>query len=500
MIKTILLLFVLSSIFFQIKSLLTSSRFSTSVKPLRNYISNDQKSSISHLRSKPNDKGSDKDDNEDQKKTLGTKNAKIITKKSIFQKRKEPLSVSTSNSKDGGRKNSDLNSSGIRSITSKSKVGNKIQIEDFDDDDDYKREVSKGMEGDDVKWMNEAALRSFWVKAGNNDDSYNEDIALRQMLMSDDDDDDDEVVLDVSGDDSIINEAKVEEKSVFKSRKQLLKKSVNNIKNIDIKNENIEIKEDISEEINDTAAVVEKESDIPQGRSVGIDLGTTNSAISIIEGGKPVIIPINGGRIVPSIVGYSKKGEVIIGENARRQSITNPKNTFSSIKRIIGKSLKEIESSGEKLSFYKINKKCIKNDDIQIECPNLLRNLSPIEVSAEILKNLVSEASKYLKGEIISKAVITVPAYFLPHQCEATIKAGEQAGLLRIKLLREPEAAALAYGLTQRNRQIVLVFDLGGGTFDVSVLEVGDGFVEVYIYMCIYVYLCIYTYTIYMHI
>lgn len=240
------------------------------------------------------------------------------------------------------------------------------------------------------------------------------------------------------------------------------------------------------------------------GRSIGIDLGTTFSAVSVIEGGKPVIIPINGSRIVPSVVAYTKTGGVLVGEMARRQFVVNTANSFASVKRIIGRTVKEVKAAGEKLSVYKIDNKrsletrdrhskgkggkgkksggsgsgSVADTECELLCPNLDRPLTPEDVSAEVLKSLVSGASQYL-GEVITRAVITVPAYFLPAQCDATIRAGQQAGLERVKLLREPEAAALAYGLTQQGRQIVLVFDLGGGTFDVSVLEVGGGFVEV---------------------
>ena len=218
----------------------------------------------------------------------------------------------------------------------------------------------------------------------------------------------------------------------------------------------------------------------PSARSVGIDLGTTYSAISIMEAGRPKIIPINGDRIIPSIVGYLPNNTILVGELARRQMVVNPHNTFASVKRVIGRTINEILTNGDKLSTLKIDNKNVNKHTIcTLKCPILNRPLLPEEVSAEVLKQLLSAASTYIGSDTIANAVITVPAYYMPTQCQATERAGKLAGLNKIKLLREPEAAALAYGLARKSPQVVLVFDLGGGTFDVSILEVGGGLVEV---------------------
>ena len=219
----------------------------------------------------------------------------------------------------------------------------------------------------------------------------------------------------------------------------------------------------------------------PSTRSVGIDLGTTYSAISIMEAGRPKIIPINGDRIIPSIVGYLPNNTILVGELARRQMVVNPHNTFASVKRVIGRTINEILTNGDKLSTLKIDNKNVNKHTIcTLKCPILNRPLLPEEVSAEVLKQLLSAASTYIGTNTpITNAVITVPAYYMPSQCQATERAGKLAGLNKIKLLREPEAAALAYGLARKSPQVVLVFDLGGGTFDVSILEVGGGLVEV---------------------
>jgi len=226
-------------------------------------------------------------------------------------------------------------------------------------------------------------------------------------------------------------------------------------------------------------AVAAASSEIPPGRSVGIDLGTTYSSVALIEAGKPVIVPVDGLRIVPSVVGYLQDGTVIVGEMARRQLVINPQNTFASVKRVIGRTLGQVRTNGDRLPVLKVDPSSSATSLASLKCPKVGRNLAPEEVSAEVLRQLLKRASEYLGGEVISKAVITVPAYFLAEQCAATEKAGMLAGLKKVKLLREPEAAALAYGLSQEEQKIVLVFDLGGGTFDVSVLEVGGGFVEV---------------------
>lgn len=229
---------------------------------------------------------------------------------------------------------------------------------------------------------------------------------------------------------------------------------------------------------------------VTRKRSVGIDLGTTNSAISIIENGMPMIIPVDGQRIVPSVVTYKtidgSTTNITIGATAKYQLLINPKNTFSSVKRLIGKQGKNDRDnrndrsvdllSSMKKSKSNINQNNQSNNQTiisseRLSCPALGRDLSPEEVSAEVLKKLLN-AAKEFTGHEISNAVVTVPAYFSKEQCQATEIAGKLAGLEKVKLLREPEAAALAYGLTRKKPQIVLVFDLGGGTFDVSILEV----------------------------
>lgn len=234
------------------------------------------------------------------------------------------------------------------------------------------------------------------------------------------------------------------------------------------------------------------------GKSVGIDLGTTYSSVALIEAGSPVIVPVDGSRITPSVVGYPSKrdkggdGVVLVGELARRQLLVNPKNTFASVKRVIGRKVKEVTKkdalSKNDHAVKRIARDLPRSSDVMLSSPALGRtDITPEEISSKVLKYLLDAAQSYLTGEgvqvreedQVTKAVITVPAYFLPSQCEATEKAGIAAGLKKVKLLREPEAAALAYGLTQEKPQIILVFDLGGGTFDCSVLEVGGGFVEV---------------------
>jgi hypothetical protein len=321
---------------------------------------------------------------------------------------------------------------------------------------------SKDRRSDDEEIMiDEKQLRDFWKNNGGSDSNFDEDAALQQMafadFMSDDDDDDDD------DDDFELAYDNEDDSEEVDMEVHLEADDDDEDDSLDAVNKKVASK---------AATSMPTASDIPSGRSVGIDLGTTYSAVSIIEAGMPVIIPIRGSRITPSIVGFSADQSIITGEAARRQLIKNPENTFASVKRIIGRTVKDVKKAGEKLSVHKMDKK---KAAAELVCPNLRRNILPEEISAEILRDLIRETSAYLGGEEITKAVITVPAYFLPNQCEATIRAGELAGLKKIKLLREPEAAALAYGLTQKQRQIVLVFDLGGGTFDVSVLEVCIG-------------------------
>nr|YP_010443615.1 heat shock protein 70 [Merotricha bacillata]UTE94502.1 heat shock protein 70 [Merotricha bacillata] len=209
---------------------------------------------------------------------------------------------------------------------------------------------------------------------------------------------------------------------------------------------------------------------------VGIDLGTTNSVIAIIEGGKPNVIPNNEGlRTTPSIVAYTKKQELLVGQIAKRQAVINPANTFSSIKRFIGSKANEIKIDKNDFSYEILTDI---NGNIKIKCPILNKDFSPEEISAQVLRKLTEDASKYV-GEKITQAVITVPAYFNDSQRQATKDAGKIAGLDVLRIINEPTAASLAYGLDKKNNETILVFDLGGGTFDVSILEVGDGVFEV---------------------
>lgn len=210
---------------------------------------------------------------------------------------------------------------------------------------------------------------------------------------------------------------------------------------------------------------------------VGIDLGTTNSVVAILEGANPIIIPNSEGyRTTPSIVGYALEGgRLLVGQIAKRQNVVNPLNTFSSIKRFIGCKYDDIINETTRVSY-----KVIKGNDgnIKIYCPILKKEFSPEEISATVLKKLVSDASNYLNMPV-TKAVITVPAYFNDSQRLATQDAGRIAGLDVLRILNEPTAAALAYGLERRKDEVILIFDLGGGTFDVSILEVGDTVFEV---------------------
>ena len=209
---------------------------------------------------------------------------------------------------------------------------------------------------------------------------------------------------------------------------------------------------------------------------VGIDLGTTNSVVAAIEGGQPsVIINAEGLRTTPSIVAYTKKQELLVGQIAKRQSVLNPENTFFSVKRFIGSKEGEISSESKRLP-YKVGKD--QNDNIKIKCPALNKDFSPEEISAQVLRKLISDATNYL-GQEVTQAVITVPAYFNDSQRQATMDAGKIAGIEVLRIINEPTAASLAYGLDKKQNETILVFDLGGGTFDVSILEVGDGIFEV---------------------
>jgi molecular chaperone DnaK len=212
------------------------------------------------------------------------------------------------------------------------------------------------------------------------------------------------------------------------------------------------------------------------GKVVGIDLGTTNSVVAVMEGGKPTVIPnAEGFRTTPSVIAYTKNGDRLVGQIAKRQAVINPDNTFYSVKRFIGRKSEEVSEELKQVSYI------VKTDtqgNIKLECPALKRDFAPEEMSAEVLRKLVDDASKYL-GESVKQAVITVPAYFNDSQRQATKDSGKIAGLEVLRIINEPTAASLAYGLYKKNNETILVFDLGGGTFDVSVLEVGDGVFEV---------------------
>jgi molecular chaperone DnaK len=207
---------------------------------------------------------------------------------------------------------------------------------------------------------------------------------------------------------------------------------------------------------------------------IGIDLGTTNSVVAVMEGGQPVVIPNQeGGRTTPSVVGFAKTGERLVGQVAKRQSITNPENTIYSIKRFMGRRFDEV-SEESKLVPYKVVRG--DNGDARVEIGG--KKMSPPEISALVLGKLKEAAEAYL-GEKITKAVITVPAYFNDAQRQATKDAGQIAGLEVMRIINEPTAAALAYGLDKKKDETIAVYDFGGGTFDISILEVGDGVVEV---------------------
>ena len=208
---------------------------------------------------------------------------------------------------------------------------------------------------------------------------------------------------------------------------------------------------------------------------IGIDLGTTNSVVAVMEGGKPeVIANAEGERTTPSVVAYTKKGDLLVGQIAKRQAVINPENTFYSVKRFIGRKTSEVTEELRQVSY-----KVLQTEDIiKLECPALNKKFAAEEISAQVLRKLADDASKYL-GETVKQAVITVPAYFNDSQRQATKDAGKIAGLEVLRIINEPTAASLSYGLDKKNNETILVFDLGGGTFDVSVLEVGDGVFEV---------------------
>ena len=209
-------------------------------------------------------------------------------------------------------------------------------------------------------------------------------------------------------------------------------------------------------------------------KAIGIDLGTTNSVVAVMEGGDPVVIPNpEGSRLTPSVVGFTKDGEILVGQVAKRQAITNPENTIFSIKRFMGRRYDEVLQE-IKLVPYKVVKS--QTGDARVEVRG--KPYSPPEISAMILRKLKEAAEAYL-GEKVTQAVITVPAYFNDSQRQATKDAGAVAGLEVLRIINEPTAAALAYGLDKKKDEVIAVYDLGGGTFDISVLEIGDGVFEV---------------------
>merc|ERR1719146_528045 len=208
---------------------------------------------------------------------------------------------------------------------------------------------------------------------------------------------------------------------------------------------------------------------------IGIDLGTTNSVVAVMEGGKPeVITNSEGNRTTPSVVAYTKKGELLVGQIAKRQAVVNPENTFYSIKRFIGRKTNEITEELRQVSYKVIQTE----DTIKLDCPALNKKFAAEEISAQVLRKLTEDATKYL-GETVNQAVITVPAYFNDSQRQATKDAGRIAGLDVLRIINEPTAASLSYGLEKKDNETILVFDLGGGTFDISILEIQGGVFEV---------------------
>src|SRR5213596_856183 len=210
------------------------------------------------------------------------------------------------------------------------------------------------------------------------------------------------------------------------------------------------------------------------GKTIGIDLGTTNSCMAVLEGGEPTVIEnAEGGRTTPSVVAFTASGERLVGAVAKRQAVTNPENTVFSVKRFMGRKEAEVKEEETMVPFRVVSGQ---NGDARVFAGD--KEYSPPEISAMILQKLRQDAEAYL-GETVDSAVITVPAYFNDAQRQATKDAGKIAGLDVKRIINEPTAASLAYGLDKEADQTILVFDLGGGTFDVSVLEIGDGVFEV---------------------
>src|SRR3569623_2585471 len=212
------------------------------------------------------------------------------------------------------------------------------------------------------------------------------------------------------------------------------------------------------------------------GKIIGIDLGTTNSCVAIMEGAQPKVIENSeGSRTTPSVVAYQEDGEILVGAPAKRQAVTKPRNTLYAVKRLIGRKFEEKEVQKDiNLMPYEIVK--ADNGDAWVQVRD--KKLAPPQISAEVLRKMKKTAEDYL-GEEVPEAVITVPAYFNDAQRQATTDAGRIAGLDVKRIINEPTAAALAYGLDRKKNETIAVYDFGGGTFDISVLEVGDGVVEV---------------------
>src|ERR687895_312454 len=210
-------------------------------------------------------------------------------------------------------------------------------------------------------------------------------------------------------------------------------------------------------------------------KAIGINLGTTNSVVAVMEAGKPtVIINSEGNRLTPSVVAFTKTGERLVGQIAKRQAVLNPENTIYSAKRFIGRRYSEVQSEIKNVPYKVV---AGQSDAVRFEIMG--KQYAPEEISAQVLRKLVDDAAKYL-GEKVTDAVITVPAYFNDAQRQATKDAGKIAGLNVLRIINEPTAASLAYGLDKKKNETILVFDLGGGTFDVSILDVGDGVFEVH--------------------
>ncbi|XP_024526183.1 heat shock 70 kDa protein 6, chloroplastic [Selaginella moellendorffii] len=223
------------------------------------------------------------------------------------------------------------------------------------------------------------------------------------------------------------------------------------------------------------SGVVASAADLRE-KVVGIDLGTTNSAVAAMEGGKPTIITNSEGqRTTPSVVAFTKNGEKLVGQIAKRQAVFNPSNTISSVKRFIGRKMAEVDEESKQVSYAVVSDE---NGNVKLHCPAAGKTFAAEEISAQVLRKLVDDACNFFNDKV-SKAVITVPAYFNDAQRTATVDAGRIAGLEVLRIINEPTAASLAYGFDKKTNETILVFDLGGGTFDVSVLEVGDGVFEV---------------------